>query len=159
METKNKTELPGALRGLAKNRLALLLLAAGLVILLLPSGGSGTKKTAAQGVSAPAFSVTDEEKRLSCELTRIKNVGRVSVLLSVEGSAQRELAQSENKTLVVSQNGGEAVVDLHYVNPTYKGAVVVCDGADDAEAKLAVVSAVESYTGLTSDRITVMKMN
>ena len=158
METKTKNEQPPALRCLAKNRIALLLLAAGLAILLLPTGSS-SKKTAVQGVSAPAFSVTDEKKRLAGELTRIADVGRVSVLLSVEGSAERQLAQSENKTLVVSQNGGEEVVDIHYVNPAYKGAVIVCDGADDAEAKLAVVSAVEAYTGLTSDRITVMKMN
>ena len=158
METKTKSELPPPLRSLTKNRLALLLLAVGLVILLLPSGGN-SKKTTPQGITAPEFSVTNEEKRLAEELARIKNVGRVSVLLSVEGSTQRELAQSENKTLVISQNGGEEVVDLHYVNPTYKGAVIVCDGADSAEAKLAVVSAVESYTGLGSDRITVMKMN
>lgn len=159
MKTKKRTELPPVLRGLVKNRAALLLLAVGLLILLLPTGGGSTKKTSEQGVSAPLFSVTDEEKRLAGELSQIEGVGRVSVLLSVEGSAQRELAQSEDKTLVISQNGSEQVVDLHYVNPIYKGAVIVCDGADSAGAKLAVVSAVEAYTGLGSDKITVMKMN
>lgn len=153
-----RNESGGPPEKLLKNKYALLLLAAGLLLLLLPSGGSSKKTDSAQ-LELPAFSVTDEEKRLASVLTQIDGVGRVSVLLSVEGSAQRQLAQSEDKTLVVSENGNESVVDLHYVNPTYKGAVVVCDGADDAKAKLAVVSAVESYTGLGSDQITVMKMN
>ena len=159
METKGQTEARGAvLQKLLKNRLVLLLLAAGLLLLLLPSGG-GTKKTGDAKLTEPAFSVTDEEARLADALGQISGVGRVKVLLSVEGSAQRQLAQSEEKTLVVSENGSESVVDLHYVNPEYKGAVVVCEGADDAAAKLAVLSAVEAYTGLTSDRVTVMKMN
>ena len=157
METNEKRET--SLRGMLKNKYALLLLAVGLLLLLLPSGGGSAKKTASPELTAPAFSVADEEKRLAGELSCIRDVGRVSVLLSVEGSAQRQLAQSEDKTLVVSENGDEKVVDLHYVNPEYKGAVIVCDGADDAAAKLAVISAVESYTGLTGDRITVMKMN
>ncbi len=160
METKNSSEKSAPVfSGLLKNKYALIVLALGLVLLLLPTGTGSAKKTETQGITEPAFSITVEEKRLSSELARIENVGRVSVLLSVEGSCERELAQSEDKTLVVSENGSEKVVDLYYVNPTYKGAVVVCDGGDDPRAKLAVVSAVKAYTGLSAERITVMKMH
>ena len=38
------------------------------------------------------------------------------------------------------------------------GAVVVCDGADTASVRLYVTNAVMSYTGLGSDRISVIKM-
>lgn len=38
------------------------------------------------------------------------------------------------------------------------GAVVVCDGADLATVRLDVTDAVMSYTGLGSDKISVMKM-
>ena len=38
------------------------------------------------------------------------------------------------------------------------GAVVVCQGADDAQVRLNVTNAVAAYTGLGSDKITVMKM-
>ena len=38
------------------------------------------------------------------------------------------------------------------------GAVVVCQGADDAQIRLNVTNAVAAYTGLGSDKITVMKM-
>ena len=39
-----------------------------------------------------------------------------------------------------------------------EGAAVVCEGADDARVRLAVVNAVSAYTGLGSDRITVFTM-
>lgn len=39
-----------------------------------------------------------------------------------------------------------------------RGAVVVCAGADSARVRLAVTNAVSAYTGLGSDKITVMKL-
>ena len=42
--------------------------------------------------------------------------------------------------------------------PTYLGAVIVCQGADSASVRLAIVSAVGSVTGLSTDKITVLKM-
>lgn len=38
------------------------------------------------------------------------------------------------------------------------GAVIVCSGADDARVRLDVTNAVAAYTGLGSDKITVMTM-
>lgn len=37
------------------------------------------------------------------------------------------------------------------------GAVIVCDGADNAAVRLCVTKAVEAYTGFSSDRIQVIK--
>ena len=42
--------------------------------------------------------------------------------------------------------------------PTYLGAVIVCQGADSASVRLAIVEAVGSVTGLSTDKITVLKM-
>ncbi|MCD8254562.1 MAG: hypothetical protein LUC36_03325 [Oscillospiraceae bacterium] len=39
-----------------------------------------------------------------------------------------------------------------------EGAVVVCDGADSAAVRYAVTGAVGAYTGLGSDKITIIKM-
>ena len=41
---------------------------------------------------------------------------------------------------------------------TYRGAVVVCQGADDPRIRLAIVEAVSMATGLGADRISVLKM-
>lgn len=39
-----------------------------------------------------------------------------------------------------------------------KGVVVVCQGADNAKVKLEIINAVSSYTGYSSDKITILKM-
>ena len=53
-----------------------------------------------------------------------------------------------------SQNGL-----VRQVNPPqYQGAVILCQGAGSPSVKLSVVEAVSDATGLTYDRITVLKM-
>ena len=42
--------------------------------------------------------------------------------------------------------------------PNYRGAVILCKGADQAAVKLAVVEAVSRVTGLRTDQISVLKM-
>lgn len=37
------------------------------------------------------------------------------------------------------------------------GAVIVCDGADDAAVRFCVIKAVEAFTGFSSDKIQVIK--
>ncbi len=39
-----------------------------------------------------------------------------------------------------------------------EGAVVACDGAENAAVKLCVINAVSAYTGLGSDKISVIKL-
>ena len=39
------------------------------------------------------------------------------------------------------------------------GSVVVCDGAGNASVRLDILRAIGSYTGLGSDRITILKMS
>jgi len=150
---KTKIKLPDFL----KNKYALIVLAIGLVLILLPTGSKISEKSAG-ALTVPAFSVTNEEARLAAELGKIRGVGRVSVLLSVKGSAERELAENKDGTLIVSENGEEKVVDLYYVNPKYMGAVIVCDGAGSADVRLEVTRAVAAYTGLDTNKITVMGM-
>ena len=50
---------------------------------------------------------------------------------------------------------GDAPVVTRTVYPTYRGALVVCQGGDRADVKLAVTEA--ALTGLSADRITVAK--
>lgn len=155
---KNNSAKKIKLADILKNKYALAVLAVGLLLVLLPTG-TKTKSSETSGLTAPAFSITDEESRLEKQLCLIKGAGKVSVLLSVKGSASRELAESKDETLVVSENGDEKVVDLHYVNPEYLGAVIVCEGARSAEVRLEITRAVAAYTGLESNKITVMNMN
>lgn len=156
-DNKVSEKKAGFISTIFKNKYALLALAAGL-ILLLWSPGSKKEETQTEEISAPQFSVKEEEARLQTQLSRIRGAGRVSVLLSVESSVSRELAESEEGALVVSENGRERVVELYYVNPEYRGAVVVCEGAGAAEVRLRLFQAVSAFTGLTSDKISIMAM-
>lgn len=142
-----------------KNKFLLLALIAGIILLLVPFGGSKEEKSETE-LSAPLFSLEDEETRLKEQLEKISGAGRVSVLLSVSGSVSRELAQSGDETLVISSGSGngEEVVVLYYVNPKYTGAVIVCDGASSSSVRLGITRAVESFTGLSADKIRVIQM-
>ena len=52
---------------------------------------------------------------------------------------------------------GDQVVVTQRRYPTYRGALVVCQGGDRPEVKLAVTEAVAALTGLSADRVTVAK--
>lgn len=143
---------------LKKNKWLLVALAAGIVLLLVPFGGSKTETK--QQNSEAVFSLQNEEARLAGQLSKIKGAGRVSVLLSLRRSVTRELAQDGDETLVISSGSGngEEVVDLYCLSPEYTGAIIVCDGADSSSVRLEIITATASYTGLSSDNIQVIQM-
>lgn len=104
---------------------------------------------------------------LAAILSKISGAGDVEVLLT-EASGQQTIYQTdENRTentvrrdsVLITNAQREETGLIRQVNPpTYQGAIILCQGADSASVKLAVTEAVKSVTGLTSDRITVLKM-
>ena len=130
-----------------KYKYVLIILLAGLILLLLP-GGSRTKAepAAAQPIDTQTQTIQTEEQRLA-------------QLLSYRCSAERELATDDSgQPAIISAGGGaQAAVELRTVSPQYLGAVVVCDGADAPQVQLAVTQAVAQFTGLSTDRISVLK--
>ena len=104
-------------------------------------------------------------------LSQIDGAGKVKVMLTV-AQGEETLYQTDKDQSI--GNGSESVrVETVIVNgqyrdeeglvrqiigPTYQGAIVVCQGADHAGVRLAVVEAVSSVTGLGADRISVLKM-
>ena len=120
------------------------------------------------------------ELQENLRLKQAEGVGRVEVMLSLAsdmeyvyaseqsrsldessadgGTSSASLEESTKYASVRLEDGSEALVVLKRVYPEYKGAVVVCDGADHAGVRLKVINAVSALTGLSSDRITVMKM-
>ena len=53
---------------------------------------------------------------------------------------------------------GETPVTVKRVLPVFRGAVVLCDGADDASVRLSVTQAVSTVCGIGADKVTVLKM-
>ncbi len=158
-EIKNIKETAGKL---LKNKYMLLVLLLGLVLILLPTGSSNKKEPTqdVRDLEVPAFSLAEEENRLKEALAQIRGVGKVKVLLSLKSTATRELAESENKAIIVSKgSGNQSAVELRYEYPEYLGAVIICQGAGSARVRLDVTEAVSAFTGLSSDQITVIEMN
>ena len=81
-------------------------------------------------------------------------------MLTVEGGGAYELAQDETASLKAR---GEEVdeqtrkTETHSRYPRFVGALIVCEGGDRADVQLKVTQAVSALTGLSSERISVVK--
>ena len=121
-----------------------------------------------QPESAPIVeSAPSLEERLEQLLGQIDGAGEVRVLLT-EQAGRETLYQtdsqasgdsrSDDTVLVESADRQETGLVRQTVEPVYRGAVVLCQGADRPSVKLAVVEAVRCVTGLGADAISVLKM-
>ena len=143
----------------------------GVVLMLLPSGGSKEQQDTAAPVNvSESYSLAETERRMEQVLGRIRGVGQVQVMLTLKSGSSLQLAENRSASLrdsedrqerdVVTLNRGsgyEDVVVTEQTYPVYQGAVVVCQGASDSGVHLAVIEAVSVLTGLGSDRITVVQ--
>ena len=157
---------------LRKYRIPLLVFLLGVALALVPGK---TKKTDAQQTTAAsadtAFDLSATQKQLEALLSAIDGAGRVRLMLTLS-SGERVVYQTDSRTVTASgsttqetetvfrQSGGSekepAVQSVVY--PQYQGALVICDGAERASVRLAVIQAVSSLTGLGSNKIAVVKM-
>ena len=143
---------------LKSNWYVIVIIALGIFLLLLPSDSNAPEEEAI--VTQPP---TNLQQELSQILSQIQGVGQVQVLLTVaEGERfvyQTDESSTSIDTVIVSdENRVESGLICQVIPPTYRGAIVVCQGADRPEVQLKVVEAVSKVTGLGSDRITVLKM-
>ena len=147
---------------LKKYRYVLIVLLAGIVLMLLPAR---EEEPAAQPV--PSQPETALQESLTEILSMVSGAGEVRVLLTEAAGEETVYQQDEDsddsglrrETVLVSDTNREKTGLVRRVNgPEYLGAVIVCQGADSAAVRLAIVEAVKSATGLSSDRISVLKM-
>ena len=133
-----------------------LVLLIGAALLLWPS-----KKEAPVAPAEPEPQCT-LEAQLSALLSRVEGAGQVEVLLTKqsgdENIYQTDTTQGEGTSTVTTVMGGEAPVLRQTLYGKYQGALVVCQGADSAAVRLNLVNAVAGLTGLSTDCITVIKM-
>ena len=152
---------------LDKYKFVVLVIVIGIILMLLPTGESKNKSE--NYTEAPKESELTMDVRLENVLSKIHGAGEVKVLLSVatgeENIYQIDEDVSENSgniqrnTVVVSDGSrNQQGLIRQIIPPSYLGAVIVCDGGDDPVVRLAVVDAVSKLTGLTTDRISVIKM-
>ena len=114
---------------------------------------------------------TDLQDALEDILCMIHGAGKVRVLLT-EAAGEQTLYQTDedlqtngesesirqDTVLLTDSERDQAGLIRQIIPPVYQGAVILCQGADSAAVRLAIIQAVASATGLTSDKITVLKM-
>lgn len=153
---------------LKRYKYAVLVLFIGLGLMLLPKWGDDAKPAPVQETVTQPESVDDQ---LADILSKIEGAGNVQVLLTVR-AGEEILYQTNNTTSTTGDSTSAQVTTvtittsdkdqtglIRQVNPpTYMGAIIVCQGADQPNIRLAVVEAVSKVTGLGADRISVLKM-
>jgi len=154
---------------LKKYRYALVIVLTGIILLTIPD-----KKAEDANVitSEPTKTVQPGlEESLCAILSLIDGAGKTEVLLTqAQGeqilyqadedisSGSHSTEQRRDTVLITGDNRMETGLVKQVISPQYRGAVVVCQGAEDPKVCLAIVEAVMCVTGLTSDRIMVLKM-
>ena len=144
---------------------AILILLVGAGLLLWPGGTEHTAQTGQTAQQMDMISAQELQTELESILGQIQGVGTVRVLLTADSNGERQLAQNSElrysgstaETVLLDLNDQEAPIVTRILYPTYRGALVVCQGGDRADVRLAVTEAVSVLTGLSSDRITVAK--
>ena len=188
------------IRNLKKDQLLiLLLLGILLVVIAIPVGGedeeagsgagsggleSGSGEGAAEGTAgSQAEYVKYMEEKLADTLSQIEGAGEVTVMITLESSAERivekdETYEGETVTESDSQGGsrdtdqssreettvyaqGDGQDGTPYISkelsPKIGGVVVIAPGGDKAQVKQNITEAVEALFGVESHKIRIMK--
>lgn len=152
---------------LKEYRYVLLVLFLGIVLMLLPQSKAAEEGDKETPVPETVVEVSLQEQ-LEQLLSIVQGAGKVRVLLT-EAAGERVIYQTDGEessqntrrtdTVILSDSGrAESGLVQQILPPTYQGAVILCQGADSASVRLALIEAVSNATGLTSDRISVLKM-
>lgn len=153
---------------LKKYRYACIVVVVGILLMLLPIGGKSTPVEENREQTKETLSI---EERLGDILGQIRGAGRVQVMLTV-ASGEETIYQSDQNVstdgngstsqkdtvIVTDKDRGQGGLITQVNPPKYQGALIVCQGADDAAVRLAIAEAVSGLTGLGTDKITIAKM-
>lgn len=146
---------------LKKYRGAVLVLLCGIALMCLPRQQE-TKKAAVPEVQQTL------EQALEKILSQVSGAGEVRVLLSGQLSETKRYQTDDTQSgsgelrqetvILTGENRVQTALVRQTEAATYRGAIVVCQGAENPKVALAVVQAVAAVTGLSTNRITVLKM-
>lgn len=144
-------------------RYVALVIVLGVFLMLLPTGKKEETSVPEPTQAEPVGLQTELENILSM----VSGAGKVRVLLTQSAGEriiyqqdQEDSAQSARTDTVILSDSGRAQTGLvsQVLPPKYLGAVILCQGAESPSVRLAILEAVANATGLSSDKISVLKM-
>ena len=149
------------------------------MLLILFSGGESDEQTEPVEISLPSFTDSTEDYRLKLQsdleeiLSSISGAGRVSVMLSLEGTTEYVYAQQihsssdvndgktssdyENELVMVEKKDGKTALVTKILRPKVSGVLIVCDGADNILLTEQLINSAASALGITTANISVAK--
>lgn len=149
-----------------KYKFVLLILALGMLFMITPQKQQETTQPVA---TVPQPATTAQE--LEAILSKIEGVGKTKVMLTEAAGAETVYQTNEDRvtsadsesirveTVIIADSSREERGLVRSITPpVYLGAIIVCQGGENAAVRLAVTQAVSAVTGMGTDRITVLKM-
>lgn len=144
---------------------ALLVVLSGILLMLIPTGTGD--RTASLDHSEEEFDLETVEKNLEDFLANGAGVGRVEVMLTLERSSQ--VVYMTEESIRISEGGSDETREVSKASssgddiplvketlyPQYRGACILCEGANQDGVRLWITQTVSSLLGLGSDRIVV----
>lgn len=162
-----------------KTKLIIIAGVLGMILILLSELIPTTSSKAEKNISAPTDIVTDDtteyknelENDLVGMLRKIKGVGDVSVMLTIEGTTEYVYAEElntttdkdgeqttekyENQIVMTDDNGVKKALVKQIIKPKVSGVVVVCEGGGSTTINERVLKAVSTALNLPTDKICV----
>ena len=146
----------------------LLVIGIGIILMSLPGGKEPEPVPDDQPKQTETISRAEELENI---LGQIAGVGKVRVLLTESAGAETiyqtdedrsdaaDSARVQTKTVIITDTTRAQEGLIRTITPpVYLGAIIVCQGGDSPAVRLNIVEAVSNVTGISSDRITVLKM-
>ena len=162
-------QMQKVVQGIRKYKYALIVLLLGMALLLIP--GKKESKEQQQQTETKTDYAQSMETRLTQVLSQIEGVGKVQVLLTLANEGRVEYhsdvqltredgsEREERKTVILSEGSAYDKAAVSSVEtPSFQGALIVCEGGSNATVRLRLTQAVAALTGLSSEKITVVKM-
>lgn len=145
---------------------------------LIPKNSDGrTENNSLKNVTAETY-VAQLEKKINSMISQIEGVGSSEVVITLENGIENVYANSERKTsdcnenvsgkstnrndtqhdvVIIDGSGGKQALVITQKEPTVKGVVVVCEGADNSVIVNRVTDAVTKSLNIKTNRISVVK--
>ncbi|MFV0518787.1 MAG: hypothetical protein ACK5LY_00800 [Lachnospirales bacterium] len=158
------------------------LLAISLIVILVLNSNPFEKDTEQDTMYTNSSYEMELETKLENILSKVSGAGKVEVLITVSNGGEKVIAKStnskiqettENKDNLQKEVFDEEIIDeviysdkssgepfiLYEKNPSIQGVLIVAEGGDNALIRDAFIHATESLLGVSSYKISVLKMD
>lgn len=149
---------------LKEYRYVALVIGLGVLLMLLPGGKREKPEPVTTAQPTEPASLQQELENILC---LVSGAGKVRVLLTQSAGEQilyqqdeEDDSQSIRRDTVILSDSDRTQSGLvsQVLPPKYLGAIILCQGAESASVRLAILEAVAKATGLSADKISVLKM-